>query len=621
MSTISRNSSSRRWLLSILVTAACYSQFAFAQSSSSCNVCGDGLVVGSPDNTLDDPFGDSQVSCRDIDAKGQAGDYSSLECAAIQFSVYAYCDCESASNSNNDDGNNGDDDAASKTDEPTKSPVEASTDAPTSQTTTASTDAPTAGAPTDSPTVNDATTTDAPIIAATETPTSLPTTEQPTPSPTAMATTLTPTLVQTTIAPDASSPASGTTNTPTMELTIPLDELPSVSGMVVVDLMNVAGAMPVTTIAAYEQQVTQFFSDYLAEESPPILNVSAILLRQVFDLQNSENNGRRRSSLRRNLQYNNLAPLQTILQVTGRRDTLNGQNATMDSLLVRTAQENAEIFVQDYLRNATPAINQIYFKPITSVEASQVPEDNTSPTTAPIVNESTSDSGLATGAIVGIIVGGVCILAIFFGVIWYNQVGKHQIMSEITSQSENQRRLSEKSTTVNNADENGDAPMRANGSAAVEKPLTSSKVAPAAASTTTAASSSKLKNEHIPAPPTEEDQDESSEDMSEENIESDVDAATDDGVEPILAPVSTSKVTRQITAPAGKLGIVIDTTLEGPVIHKVNLLSPLEGLLKAGDIIVAINDVDTRAMGSSAITALMIKTANQKRTLTILTNE
>lgn len=78
---------------------------------------------------------------------------------------------------------------------------------------------------------------------------------------------------------------------------------------------------------------------------------------------------------------------------------------------------------------------------------------------------------------------------------------------------------------------------------------------------------------------------------------------------------------RQVLAPPGKLGIVIDTTLEGPVVHKVNPGSALEGMLSAGDIIVAIDDVDTRAMSASAITALMVKTANQERQLTVLSEE
>lgn len=76
--------------------------------------------------------------------------------------------------------------------------------------------------------------------------------------------------------------------------------------------------------------------------------------------------------------------------------------------------------------------------------------------------------------------------------------------------------------------------------------------------------------------------------------------------------------TKVIMAPSGKLGIVIDTTVDGPVVHHVNDGSALKGKIFPGDIIVAIDNVDTRAMSASAITGLMIKTANQKRRLTIL---
>jgi hypothetical protein len=81
-----------------------------------------------------------------------------------------------------------------------------------------------------------------------------------------------------------------------------------------------------------------------------------------------------------------------------------------------------------------------------------------------------------------------------------------------------------------------------------------------------------------------------------------------------------SKITRECFAPPGKLGIVIDTTVEGPVIHKVNPGSPLEGIVWPGDIIIAIDDIDTRALSAGDITALMAKNMNQRRKLTILSD-
>jgi hypothetical protein len=74
---------------------------------------------------------------------------------------------------------------------------------------------------------------------------------------------------------------------------------------------------------------------------------------------------------------------------------------------------------------------------------------------------------------------------------------------------------------------------------------------------------------------------------------------------------------RKVQAPDGKLGIVIDTTVDGPVVYSVNKKSRLSGKIFPGDIITAINDTDTRTMSASHITAVMIKTANQPRTLTV----
>lgn len=82
-----------------------------------------------------------------------------------------------------------------------------------------------------------------------------------------------------------------------------------------------------------------------------------------------------------------------------------------------------------------------------------------------------------------------------------------------------------------------------------------------------------------------------------------------------------NQITREVIAPPGKLGIVIDTTIQGPVVHKVNKNSPLQGILFPGDIITAIDSTDTRSMTASAITALMVQTANQQRRLTVVTDE
>lgn len=80
-------------------------------------------------------------------------------------------------------------------------------------------------------------------------------------------------------------------------------------------------------------------------------------------------------------------------------------------------------------------------------------------------------------------------------------------------------------------------------------------------------------------------------------------------------------VLRDIHAPPGKLGIIIDTSLEGPVVHKVNENSPLLGKIFAGDVITSINGIDTRAMKASAITGIMVRTAHEPRALTVASED
>jgi len=88
-----------------------------------------------------------------------------------------------------------------------------------------------------------------------------------------------------------------------------------------------------------------------------------------------------------------------------------------------------------------------------------------------------------------------------------------------------------------------------------------------------------------------------------------------------MSTLPQNMVSRTVMVPPGKLGVVIDTTLEGPVVHKINPQSPVEGKLFLGDIIVAVDDVDTRAMSATAITQLMVRTANLQRKFTVLSED
>mmetsp|Transcript_15781 Transcript_15781/g.23910 ORF Transcript_15781/g.23910 Transcript_15781/m.23910 type:complete len:656 (+) Transcript_15781:68-2035(+) len=74
-----------------------------------------------------------------------------------------------------------------------------------------------------------------------------------------------------------------------------------------------------------------------------------------------------------------------------------------------------------------------------------------------------------------------------------------------------------------------------------------------------------------------------------------------------------------VFAPAGPLGIVVDTTRDGPVVHSMKPASPLLGLISAGDLIVGLDDMDTRKMTAATLTRLMAKRAQQtERKITLL---
>jgi membrane-associated protease RseP (regulator of RpoE activity) len=78
------------------------------------------------------------------------------------------------------------------------------------------------------------------------------------------------------------------------------------------------------------------------------------------------------------------------------------------------------------------------------------------------------------------------------------------------------------------------------------------------------------------------------------------------------------KFTRTVVAPAGKLGIVLDMTPEEPVVHTIKPDSPLK-VLSPGDVIAAVDGIDTKGMDAASITWLLA--ANQERTLTVLSDD
>ena len=84
------------------------------------------------------------------------------------------------------------------------------------------------------------------------------------------------------------------------------------------------------------------------------------------------------------------------------------------------------------------------------------------------------------------------------------------------------------------------------------------------------------------------------------------------------SPISSNIVCRDVVAPAGKLHIVIHSTKDGPAIHSVKPGSVLENKIFAGDLILAVNDQDTRNCTAEAVMDIMSKSSSRQRKLTVI---
>lgn len=110
-----------------------------------------------------------------------------------------------------------------------------------------------------------------------------------------------------------------------------------------------------------------------------------------------------------------------------------------------------------------------------------------------------------------------------------------------------------------------------------------------------------------------------------------------------ISSMLNSRVRRDLVAPAGKLGIMVANTAgfvsvfdmneynihifchtqqlsQGPAVHTMREGSPMEGLIFVNDIIIAINDINTRDFTATQITKMMKETVDQERKITVLSS-
>jgi hypothetical protein len=75
---------------------------------------------------------------------------------------------------------------------------------------------------------------------------------------------------------------------------------------------------------------------------------------------------------------------------------------------------------------------------------------------------------------------------------------------------------------------------------------------------------------------------------------------------------------RDCFAPPGKLKIIIQSTKDGPAIHTVKPDSALTGHIFPGDLIVSVDDVDTRSFTAEQVMKMMTERARYERKITVL---
>eukprot|EP00978_Attheya_sp_CCMP212_P006510 scaffold14984_cov52-Attheya_sp.AAC.2 len=77
-------------------------------------------------------------------------------------------------------------------------------------------------------------------------------------------------------------------------------------------------------------------------------------------------------------------------------------------------------------------------------------------------------------------------------------------------------------------------------------------------------------------------------------------------------------VCRDCIAPPGELQIVIQSTIDGPSIHSVKPGSSLEGHLHAGNLIIAVDNVDTRSYSADQVVKVLNAKQESERKITVL---
>ena len=88
--------------------------------------------------------------------------------------------------------------------------------------------------------------------------------------------------------------------------------------------------------------------------------------------------------------------------------------------------------------------------------------------------------------------------------------------------------------------------------------------------------------------------------------------------ESVMSPIMQNIFCRDCFAPPGKLNIIIQSTKDGPCVHSVYENSALAGQLFPGDLIIAVDNVDTRSMLADQVMKIMQAKNSSQRKITVL---
>lgn len=442
-------------------------------------------------------------------------------------------------------------------------------------------------------------------------------------------------------------------------------DLITYSGEAVVVLLNVTTVMSPGTIDEFEADMVQFMKDlFVSTNNWPgmISGWTANLTRQEFlaVTPDTRNRSRRtvasssrcdpslRNKRNRRLQLSApVAPLETRTFITASSTALVPD---FPSLLENTLNQNQPEFIALQRSSPGSTVNRAYFQSVLTIEVFGPTEEVTTERVQlfgddnvdPAV-EDADDGGvdLDTRAIAGIAaaVGFVSILIV--GILCV--VCRDDDENEDVKQNSFADSLQDRNTRSIGGGSSGSSNASRYRTQRLGNPVSSTtKIVSADGRTVTVLSNQEPGPIPEQAPPQHDDddqgayapvfQDEARMDEPEATEEHSYEVdqhAYEDGrslqqeslVGSSAAGESRNYVTREIEAPPGKLGIVIETTLDGPVVHKINPDSPLDGLVREGDLITAIDDVDCRAMSASAITELMVRTSEKTRHMIIRSAE